>query len=179
MPKNVTRKEVAAIKVTQWLEDWNKIEFSDDAFRSKPLPYFYIFKMAASDLKALSGIQKRTTEGGLSRSSDFGIQRLHDKKRSGVISEFVKYGYPWSEISESKRNSGEFEDLRKPGWLPTSIVVNILNPEIMRPGQTISEADRLLIKNESDDFAKIQLPEGFSGKKWKPSAQYPIEVIDG
>jgi len=179
MTKNTSRKEIAAIKVNQWLDDWNKIEFSEESFRREPLPYFFIFKMAASDLKALSGIQKRTTEGGLPRSSDFGIQRLHDKKRSAVISEFVKYGYPWSELSESKRSSGEFEDLRKPGWLPTSIVVNILNPDVMRPGQTLSDADRLLIKEETNDFAKILLPEGFSGRKWKPSAEYPVEVIDG
>ncbi|MBE0682347.1 MAG: hypothetical protein IH589_10570 [Anaerolineales bacterium] len=179
MAKKASRKEITAIKVTQWLSDWKKIEFSEESFRREPLPYFFIFKMAASDLKALSGIQKRTTDGGLPRSSDFGIQRLHDKKRSALINEFVKYGYPWSELSESKRASGDFEDLRKPGWLPTSIVVNILDPEVMRPGQTVSENDRLLIKNETEDFVKILLPEGFSGRKWKPSAEYPIEVIDG
>src|SRR5687768_2378783 len=126
MAKNSTRKEIMAMKVSQWLEDWEEIPFTNEAFRRKPDPFFYIFKIAAGELKALSCNQKRNTEGGLQRSSDFGIQRLHDPKRSRIISEFVKYGYPWSEISESKRKSGDFEDLRKPGWLPTSIVVNIL-----------------------------------------------------
>ncbi len=179
MAKNKSRKEITAMKVSQWLEDWEEIQFTNEAFRRKPDPFFYIFKMAASDLKALSGIQKRTTEGGLKRSSDFGIQRLHDPKRSKVISEFVKYGYPWSEISESKRKSGDFEDLRKPGWLPTSIVVNILNPDVMRPGHTISESDRMVITDEKEGFVKISLPEGFSGRNWKPSTEFPIEVIDG
>ncbi len=179
MTKNSPRKEVSALKVYQWLEEWDKIQFIDDEFRRKPEPFFYIFKMAASELKALAGIQKRTTQGGLKRSSDLGIQRLHDPKRSLVISEFVKYGYPWSELSDSKRNSGNFEDLRKPGWLPTSIVVNIVNPDFTRPGQMVSESDRLIIKDEKEDFVKILLPDGFSGRKWRPSSEYPIEVIDG
>jgi hypothetical protein len=179
MAKNSIRKEVTAMKVSQWLKDWEEIPFTKEAFRRKPDPFFYIFKIAAGDLKALSGIQKRTTEGGLQRSSDFGIQRLHDPKRSKVISEFVKYGYPWSEISESKRNSGDFEDLRKPGWLPTSIVVNILNPDVMRPGHTISESDCIKTTDEKNGFVKLLLPEGFSGRNWKPSTEFPIEVIDG
>lgn len=179
MAKNNTRKEIMAIKVSQWLEDWKEITFKKEGFRRKPDPFFFIFKMAASELKALSGIQKRTTEGGLQRSSDFGIQRLHDPKRSKVISEFVKYGYPWSEITESKRQSGDFEDLRKPGWLPTSIVVNILKPDVMRPNHTISDADCIKIEDEKNGFIKLLLPEGFSGRNWKPQTEFPIEVIDG
>jgi DGQHR domain-containing protein len=179
MAKNSSRKEITAMKVSQWLDDWKDIKFSDEAFRRKPDPCFYIFKMAASDLKALSGIQKRTTEGGLKRSSDYGIQRLHDPKRSEAIGQFVKYGYPWSEITPSKRESGDFKDLRKPGWLPTSIIVNILNPDVMRPDITIADSDRIKVTDSKDDFVKLLLPEGFSGANWKPSTEFPIEVIDG
>lgn len=174
-----TRKEIPALKVSQWLDEWDKIEFSKEPPRRKPRPTFYIFKMAASDLKALSGIHKRTTVGALKRSEDLGIQRLHNPDRSNIIGEFVRYGYPWSELSKSKRESLEYEDLRKPGWLPTSIVVNIVDPEITRPGQIIADSDRILVQDESNGFAKLLLPEGFSGRKWKPTNEHPIEVIDG
>src|SRR5258708_1018601 len=107
-----------ALRVNQWLPEWQKVSFSAKAHRRQPEPHFYLFKLRASWLKSLSGISRRTTQGGLLRSKDLGIQRRHDENRSNEIREFIQYGYPWSELSQPKRQSGEFNDRRKPGWLP-------------------------------------------------------------
>jgi hypothetical protein len=40
-----------------------------------------------------------------------GIQRRHDQTRSDEIRRFIQHGYPWSELSETKRKSGDYDDL--------------------------------------------------------------------
>ena len=70
-------REVAAIKVHQWLPEWDRVEFDDKDYRTQPDPHFYLFTLPASQLKALTGIRRRTTEGGLLRSQDPNIQRRH------------------------------------------------------------------------------------------------------
>ena len=111
-------------------------------------------------------------------SQDLGIQRGHDKGRSDEISKFVKYGYPWSNLSEAKRESGEFQDLRQPGWLPTAIVVNILTPDDVRRGRRVATSDLIEIKNSDNGAAEFLLP-GSINKSWYPQKIHPIEVIDG
>jgi len=172
-------REIVALKVRQWLKEWDKVTFDVKEHRGRPAPHFYIFTLPASDLKALSGIQRRTTAGGLLRSKDLGIQRRHDESRSKEITEFIHYGYPWSDLSESKRKSGQYDDLLKPGWLPTSIVVNILKPSDMRHGQRVSEKDIITIDDSNESITTIRLPQKFTGPNWKPSPLHPIEVIDG
>lgn len=92
--RRISPQEIVAIKVSQWLPEWNEVEFDDEDHRRKPDPHFYVFSMPASQLKALSGIRRRTTEGGLLRSEDPNIQRRHDKDRSNEIQRFVNHGYP-------------------------------------------------------------------------------------
>src|SRR3990172_3435145 len=107
--------ELRALKVRQWLPQWDQVKYDPRQHRRKPDPYFYFFSLPASQLKVLSGIYRRSTAGGTSRSLDLGIQRRHDETRSDEIAEFVRYGYPWSELSDTKRSSGEYQDLQKPG----------------------------------------------------------------
>ena len=171
--------ELPALKVNQWLSEWKKVPFSPRFHRRQPEPHFYIFKLQASWLKALSGIYRRTTQAGQLRSSDLGIQRRHDQKRSDEIREFVQFGYPWSELSRSKRESGEFNDLRKPGWLPTAIVVNILQSGDKRRGLEVAPKDSITITDSESAVVKIRLPDKFTGVGWKPERLHPIEVIDG
>src|SRR6267143_4039109 len=135
------RLEISAIKVTQWLANWSEIEFNQDAHRRKPEPHFYLFGIKAPDLKSLTGIQTRTTADGLLRSEDLGIQRKHDPERSREIHEYVQFGFPWSDLSVAKRKSGSYADLKKPGWLPTAIVVNILLAADTRQGLSVSPKD--------------------------------------
>src|SRR5438270_13595400 len=99
-------REIAALKVHQWLGEWNDVDFDIEAHRRQPDPFFFVFTLPASELKALSGIRRRTTEGGLLRSQDLGHQRRHDPERSEEIHEFVHFGYPWSDLTQAKRESG-------------------------------------------------------------------------
>ena len=178
MSKKPEQKSIPALKVRQWLADWDEINWRPSERRAEPQHWFYQFSLPAADLKALSGIYARTTKRTRA-SEDLGIQRKHEKQRSDEISEFVKFGYPWSDLSETKRKSGDFLDLRQPGWLPTSIVVNILKPEDERLGKKVSESDMVRITDGKDHAAELLLPENFNRKKWKPKTIPPIEIIDG
>ena len=170
-------KSVAALKVRQWLTDWNEISWQPDENRAEPRHWFYQFSMSAAKLKSLSGIYARTTRGRTKASQDLGIQRGHDKDRSNEISDFVRYGYPWSNLSKSKRDSGEFHDLRQPGWLPTAIIVNILTENDERRGKKVAPDDLIEIVDDGNSVVKFLFPG--RGSTWKPKGIPPIEVIDG
>ena len=119
------RSSIPAIKVRQWIDDWNEIEWNADELRAEPPHWFYQFSIPAQHLKALSGVYRRTTDRD-SATGDLGIQRHHELERSKEIGRFVQYGYPWSSLSLAGQKSSKYKDLRQPGWLPTAIVVNVL-----------------------------------------------------
>lgn len=179
MAKGSSRRLVDAQKVHQWLPQWEDVEFDSQAFRSRPSDHFFLFNLPAADLRLLSGIARRSVEGGIARSRDLGIQRRHDSSRSGEIREFVVNGFPWSSLSEQRKASGSFNDLKKPGWLPTAIVVNILKPDDVRGGAAVHHSDLIEKTNESAHSVTLALPEGFDEPDWKPSSVAPVEVIDG
>lgn len=167
-----------ALRVHQWQAGWDQIDFNADERRSKPLPYFYLFSIPAVELRSLCGIYRRSAKALRSRSEDTGIQRQHDSDRSEEISRFVDYGYPWSTISEAKRQSEEFNDLRKPGWLPTAIVINILTAEDRRKGKLVDQGD-LVTVDDSDQISRISLPYPDWQPEWAAESLPPFEVIDG
>lgn len=170
---------VRALKVAQWLKEWDAVQFDKKSHRREPGKYFYVFSLSARQLRALSGVYRRTTKTGRRRSQDLGIQRAHEESRSRNIAEYIKYGYPWSDLSKAQRQE-KYVDLRKPGWLPTAIVVNILTAGDQRESQKVDPKDLIVVQDLDDGFAEIQLP--FSAKKtrWRPhGAVRPLEVIDG
>jgi hypothetical protein len=174
------RRRIQAMKVHQWLPGWDQVKFDSKEFRTKPPQDFFLFTMPAVDLRALSGIFRRSTEGGLARSRDLGIQRRHDVERSEEIREFVSHGFPWSALSNQRRQSGDFNDLKKPGWLPTAIVVNILKGDDQRHGTAVHASDVIQIENENEAGAELLLPSNFQdSEEWHPTGLAPIEVIDG
>jgi len=107
-----------------------------------------------------------------------GIQRQHDPERSEEITRFVEFGYPWSTLSEAKRATAEYNDLRKPGWLPTAIVVNILNADDVREGRKISSADVVTVRDVGAECS-LSLPYSKWSEDWQPTTVPPLEVIDG
>lgn len=171
-------RRIAAIKVHQWLPGWDEVSFDESAHRRRPDPHFYVFSLSAAHLKALTGIKRRTTEGGRLRTEDPNIQRRHEKARSEEIERFVGHGYPWSTLGRAKRESGQFDDLRKPGWLPTAIIVNILRRGDGRADDRVDQDDFIEVEDEGA-AARVRLPESFSGARWEPKDWHPIEVIDG
>jgi hypothetical protein len=174
--RNPNPRHIPALAVRQWLPSWDSIDFEPKERRRKPPEEFYVFSLDARDLRLLSGIQRRDADEVTPRIADTGIQRAHDKKRSSEIGRFVEHGYPWSTLSPSERKSGDYADLRKPGWLPTAIVVNILTDGDRRPDGRVQPADQVVVS--TDDRPTVILPRAF-GPNWKPSAIPPIEVIDG
>ncbi|MBA7604623.1 hypothetical protein ES703_11749 [subsurface metagenome] len=83
--KSSVPHEIVAIKVKQWLDEWNKMKFKPEEHRRRPDPYFYMFTLTASYLKALTGIYRRERRTGLHPSKDTGIQRRHERERSEEI----------------------------------------------------------------------------------------------
>lgn len=176
--KEPTLRTVPALKVNQWLPGWNKIDFNAEEHRAKPAQYFFLFSLPARELRSLSGISRRQANNTAPRTDDLGIQRQHDPERSEEISRFVEYGYPWSTLSEAKRGSADFNDLRKPGWLPTAIVLNILVSGDERNGSIVTDADLASIVDKSDSI-KLRLPYERWNANWTPESLPPFEVIDG
>ncbi|MDP3684781.1 MAG: hypothetical protein Q8S01_12710, partial [Ignavibacteria bacterium] len=174
------KRKITALKVNQWLKDWDKYDYDEKQRRKKPEPCFYVFKLSAPQLKALSGIFRRTS---VDKEKGFveNIQRAHEAERSAKIKKFIRFGYPFSDLNQPKINSGEYENLKKPGWLPTAIIINILKKGDIRLGKhKVEEKDLIKIENESEEIASVILPETFTGElKWTPKELHPIEVIDG
>ena len=171
-------RKVPALKIRQWLYGWDKVEFSSTSHRRKPQPHFYLFSLPAVELRSLCGISRRQASDMTPRAADLGIQRQHESERSEEIAKFVEFGYPWSTLSESKRNSTEFLDLRKLGWLPTAIVVNILPDDEQRGKKKISAKDLVTVEH-NDQICQINLPYTQWSQSWRPSPVAPLEVIDG
>lgn len=171
-------KYVPAIRVRQWLPDWDSIHFDPSSQQGRPQPYFFLCSIKARDLKALTGVYRRSTKGGLARAKDPNVQRGHEEARSQAIREFVRYGYPWCEMTDSRRSSSSAKNLQKPGWLPTAILVNILPENATRNDHKIA-ADDLMHVVEEGDVALIHYPKGYKNADWTPKSVFPLEVIDG
>ena len=175
-------RTVQGLKVHQWLPEWDSLEFDESAQRRRPKSHFYLFSLSASDLKALTGVRRRSTERRSVGQFDSGIQRAHDQARSSEIARFIRYGFPWSALSEAQRRSGRYDDLKKPGWLPTSIVVNILENESDDLAAHIMDVDKddlVTVEETGPGTVTLQLPDSFTGSEWRPKGRHPIEVIDG
>lgn len=169
---------IIALKVRQWLLGWEELRFDPKACQSQPQEHFFLCSMKASHLKALTGVHRRSTRGGKPRAKDPNVRRGHEEERSATIREFVQFGYPWCEMGEAKRKMPGASDLRKPGWLPTAILVNILPPGSERNGVRIPDADLVRVV-DLGETAVLKLPASFTGAHWEPEKVYPLEVIDG
>jgi hypothetical protein len=176
--KNQQRQKIPALKVHQWQREWEQIDFAKP-HRSRPDDHFFVFSIRAATLRALSGIERRDASKGARRRTDLGIQRRHDEKRSEEISRFIRHGYPWSDLGKTRRESGEFNDLKQPGWLPTAIVVNIRTADDKMGGAKVDTQDLISIDPQEDGISMIHLPKGADSGEWEPAALHPIEVIDG
>lgn len=130
----------------------------------------FIFSMNASTLRSYSDVYKRERNSVDAE----GIQRIRDEKRTERIQEFVQYGYPYGDLKENQRTLDKVA-LRKPGWLPTAIVVNILEPGDVRRGKQASQGLTAEVLENSGQYL-IQLPD--LGQFSKDDLR-PFEVIDG
>jgi DGQHR domain-containing protein len=167
-------RKVPALRVRQWLADWDAFPFDDEQRQRRPEEHFYVLSLSAADLRALSGINRRSVDKGLKRSEDLGVQRQHDRDRSDEIRRYVNGGYPWSSISRRRQEDPASEALKKPGWLPTAIVVNILQPGERRGARTLAEDAAVRIEKLADEHPILVLPDPPQDGELPP-----IEIIDG
>ena len=168
---------IPAIRVRQWLTEWDSYDYDEASLQRQPKPFFYICSMSAPLLRRLSGVRRREASGP--RAADLGIQRGHDIGRSKVISRFIKAGYPWASLNTHQEN--QFRNLRKPGWLPTAVVANLVSATTERFGTRANPRDLITIEPASDDVVHLVLPDGSLEPSWGPAEHClePIEIIDG
>lgn len=171
----VPSKKITAIKVRQWLKNWDDIDFKLP-LRRKPDPFFYIFNIDIRLLKHLSDVHRR--KASKKRSDDTNVQRGHDEKRSSEISRYIDGGFPWSTLNEKDKKDVQYENLKMPGLLPTAIVANILGPLDKRGRATIDKNDLITIVDEGDSVASLYVPDTVFNSEWNPELK-PFEIIDG
>jgi hypothetical protein len=167
---------IRAMKVKQWLTEWDNVPHFDDKNRRKPEPRFYQFSIPALLLKRIYDVHSRRANAG--RKDEPYSQRKHSEERSGEIREFVKGGFPWSTISRDQRASETYGNLQMPGWLPTAIIANILSPGSQRRQKQIEDNCIIRVENVDDRFVDIVLPERIWSEDWTPVVS-PVEIIDG
>lgn len=160
---------VQALKFTQWLDEWDNFAYSPVAPNRKPRRSQFFFSMKASVLRSYSDVYKRKRQDA---GDVEGIQRQRDEKRTKRIQEFVKFGYPYGDLRENQRTE-EKEILKKPGWLPTAIVINILEPTAVRRGKKIKYPGKVLKVHQ---HYEICLPDL---SVYGDDDLRPFEVIDG
>ncbi|MBX3568141.1 MAG: hypothetical protein KF914_08790, partial [Rhizobiaceae bacterium] len=166
--------KIQAIRFKQWLPEWDHFDFDSVQHRRKPEEHILLFSMSAVQLRALSGVYRRTRD----HDGSEGLQRLHDPKRSAAIRDFVRFGHPYSSLPIAARD-GASAAMRKPGWLPTAIVVNILTANDERRGRKVAASDLVSISDDGESRAELTLPYIDRLEQWMPLALEPFEVIDG
>src|SRR3972149_6968329 len=142
------QKQISALIVRQWLNEWNKVHFSQDEHRRKPDPHFYIFALPALQLRRLSKVYQRKADKP--RAQDLSVQRTLEKNRAEEIGRVVQGGYPWSELNDNQKRQDDYSDLRMPGWLPTAIVANILPAGARREGGELSPENAIKVEEIND-----------------------------
>lgn len=172
-------QNVAALKVRQWLHNWDDAVYTAETPRKKPDPSFYLFSMSAYELKKLCGIYRR--DPNTTPAEDLGIQRRHIKEKSDEILRYIQDGFPLSKINKERLVAkDEVTSLRMPGWLSTAVIVNILKKDDQRgtKGSRVPAEHLINIEDHGDKLAQILIPKECLAPNWKPVV-HPIEVIDG
>ena len=165
---------ISALRVRQWLDHWDNVNFDPQEGQSEPEEYFYLFSIAAKDLRKLSATYRRDASKGEARQDDLGIQRRHEPTRSEEIRRYIREGFPASTLTAAQRSKNADENLQKPGWLPTAIVVNILKPGDKRNSKALDGSKAIKVQSDAQTgFAKLVLPKDIDFEI------PPIEVIDG
>jgi len=168
--------KIRALRVNQWLNEWDEVPRYNEKNRKKPKPHFYLFNIPALLLKRIYDVHAR--KAYVTRTDEPYSQRKHSEIRSTEIREFVKGGFPWSTLSDQERQADAYKNLRMPGWLPTSIIANLLNDNSIRKDKQINQDEVIRIEDNEDGTANLLLPKKIWSNEWLPQLS-PIEIIDG
>ena len=170
----MTRDSKPLLRVNQWLPTWDVATWGGS--RPKPPTHFYVGSLSLKTLRALSGVQPRTVEDRRA-SKTAGYQRTHDEDRLSKIGRYLEYGFPLS--TEGGLDPEAHTELVNPGWLPTSILVNVLGPNEIRTRKgrerTVAPADIVRIST-NDRYCELNFPVGDVDPA---QALPPLEIVDG
>lgn len=175
-----TSNKIPLLKVNQWLKSWEISDWSDDL--PEPPHEFYIASVSLRVLRGLAGVSRRTIENRKVVDKHAGYQRAHQLSRSKNIARYIQFGYPLS--NQKNLDPEEHKKLVHPGWLPTSILVNIVQPGETRrragKDSTLDDSQAVTITNDGL-FHALNIPDTLesSRKKNQNNNLEPIEIIDG
>ncbi|WP_288443726.1 DGQHR domain-containing protein [uncultured Chryseobacterium sp.] len=167
---------IKAFKVKQWLNRWDSVPNYGAKNRRKPQQYFYQFNLPALLLKRIYDVHSRNSS--VDKNDEVFSQRKHSEERSAEIREYVKGGYPWSTITLAQKESDAYKDLQMPGWLPTSLIANILGADSIRRLKPLEDDAVITINDLGDNLVELVLPQKIWTDSWMPIVS-PIEIIDG
>ena len=164
------RQLMPVLAIRQWLPEWDNYEFDQSAQRRKPEPTMYVFSMPALQLRQLSDVYRRER----TVSDAEGIQRAREDGRTARIRRYVQYGYPFGDLNDDLRTQENWP-LRKPGWLPTAIVINVLTVSDQRRGRSIDPRHLAQVVDQGNGRAlEVPVAPTFSDSDLRP-----FEIIDG
>lgn len=173
--------DVPLLKVSQWLPTWDNAEWSPPDL-PRPDPHFFIGSMPLATLRRLAGVSRRQISERKLGAKGAGYQRAHQETRSKSIARYLQFGYPLS--SQPSLDPSVYRQLIHPGWVPTSILVNVIHhgDKRRRLGQLRSVAPEVLteIKKQGSSFV-LQIPAAATQDDFSiPSDSLePIEIVDG
>lgn len=174
-------KKIPLLRVSQWLSTWEDAEWSPPDL-PKPSKHFFIGSIPLSTLRRLAGVSRRQIKERKQGGRGAGYQRAHQEDRSKSIARYLQYGYPLS--SQVSLNPADHRVLIHPGWLPTSILVNVLGREDSRrrAGKVLSVDAENLVSIKSDESGHfLYIPEKATEENFSipSSGLEPVEIIDG
>lgn len=169
------KKSIPLIRVNQWLRTWDLAEYSERNL-PKPADHFYLGSVPIAELRRLAGVSRRQVVEDR-KPGDAGYQRVHEVERSGKIARYMQWGFPVSSAAGIKPE--EHRHLIHPGWLPTAILVNVLEPgdKRRRHGKEVKleTRDALHIGVRGGAY-ELQVPA--LGESTADALE-PLEIIDG
>ncbi|CUR72532.1 DGQHR domain protein [Achromobacter xylosoxidans] len=172
---------IPLLRVSQWLPSWDEAEWTPPDL-PEPSKHFYIGSIALSTLRRLAGVSRRQVKERKRGGRGAGYQRAHQAARSKSIARYLQYGYPIS--NQPSLNPAEHPKLIHPGWLPTSILVNVVGPndKRRRAGKLLGVSDGYGVAVEQDKSGYfLSIPAGAADASFQipQSSLEPIEIIDG
>ena len=172
---------IPLLKVSQWLPSWDLAAWAPPHL-PKPAGHFFIGSISLLTLRRLTGVGRRQISERKNGGRGAGIQRAHQGERSKSIARYLQYGYPIS--GEPAIEPTEHPALIHPGWIPTSILVNVIGTaESRRRGGrelSVNNECRVVIQSEGDNHV-LKLPASTFDRDFRvpDGSLEPIEVIDG
>lgn len=171
-------KRYPLLKVRQWLASWDMAKWAPENGLGEPPHSFYVGSMPIRELREIAGIDRRVLADRKKPGGKSGYQRLHEADRSAKIGRYMQLGYPLS--TQKGLDPTEHAELVHPGWLPTAILVNVIDAdEVRRRGGVelrVQEGCAARVVRNSDDAIFLVVPEK---KEVKGRFLEPLEIIDG